>query len=272
MKKILTIWLIFIVSTVYGQLDNRLQPDSIYKNRKVKKIIAFLNSPKDLSEIIYFNPKGQITRKVKYSVSYNRKTRKRKRIDLISYYKYNFNDKLIQIIDSTIYWNNTFGINNTYFYYDSIGRLSVSKYFQRKFERPLYVTNYYYSPYKSVTIRQNDSMIVYRNSVEYEYDFYVYKSTGYTIEPKLKEGYFTNGTDTLRYQYSDYKDLQRFEQTETISNKYNASGQLVSSYVYQTFLIDRKFEYNLIYTYYSNGLLKSIRGYVPEFFKYEYYE
>lgn len=272
MNKIVIFILFGLVSNLYGQPDNRLQPDSVYANRKVKKIITFINSPKDLSEIIYFSPKGQITRKVKYSASYNGKTRKRKQIELISYYKYDSNEKLIQIVDSTIYWNNSFNINNTYFYYDSIGRLSVSKYFQRKFETPLYVTNYYYSPYKTVKIRQNDSMIVYRDSVEYEFDFYVVKSVGYTIEPKLKEGYYTNGTDTSRYQYSDYKDLQRYEQTETINNKYNANGQLISSYVYQTFLIDRKFECNLSYNYYSNGLLKSIRGYVPEFFRYEFYK
>ncbi|MDD2799120.1 MAG: hypothetical protein PHV20_11050 [Bacteroidales bacterium] len=272
MYKILIFVLLLLSINGYGQSKNRLQPDSVYANRKVKKIIAFLNSPKDLSEIIYFNPNGQIIRKVKYSASYNRKTRKRKKIDLISYYKYDSKNKLIQIVDSTIYLNNSFDINNTYFYYDSIGRLSVSKYFQRKFETPLYVTNYNYLPYKTVTIKQNDSMIIYRDLVEYEYDFYVFKSIGYTIEPKLKEGNFTNGADTSRYQYSDYKYLQRYEQTETINNKYNTKGQLISSYVYQTFLIDRKFECNLIYTYYSNGLLKSIRGYVPEFFKYEFYK
>lgn len=190
----------------------------------------------------------------------------------MSHYIYNSQKKLIQIVDSVIYSSNSIQTNNTYFYYDSIGRLKASKYFQRSFKTPMFETYYSYSPFKEISIQRYDTIIVRYDVSEYEFEFYKCKSYGYSLDAKLKEGYFTNGHDTSRFQYSDYKDLQRSEQSEILKNKYNSIGQLTNSEVKQTFLNDRKFECNLIYIYYSNGLLKSIRGYIPEYFKYEFYK
>ena len=265
MNRFLFFVMIIFSSNVYGQIDNRWQPESVYQNRKVKKIFAYLNSPKDLSEIIDFDGEGHKLRVIRYSASYNTKTRQNKRIEMISSYKYDSNKKLIQITDST------YSTNNTYFYYDSTGKLTTSKYFRGLFKNPDSQTTFSYKPFKSTTTKRNDSIIIYCNTAEYENEFYSYKSYGYSLEPKLKDGYYINGSDTSRYQYSDYKNLQRFEQNEIIKNKYNLKGQLISAEVRQTFLIDRKFEGNLTYTYYSDGLLKSIRGYVPEYFKYEFW-
>jgi len=251
---------------VYGQFEHRWQPDSMYQNRNVKRIIAYLNSPKDLSEIIDFDVEGHVLRVIKYSSSYNRRTRHYKGIEMISSYKYDSNKKLIQIIDST------FSVNNTYFYYDSTGRLTSSMYFKGSFKKPYSETTFSYEPFMTTIIRRNDSIVIYHNTTEYENGFYPCKSYGYSLEPKLKEGYNINGLDTSRYQYSDHKDLQRFEQNEININKYNLQGQIISSEVHQTFLINRKFDCFLTYTYYSDGLLKSIRGYIPEYFKYEFYK
>ena len=263
---------ILLIFNIYAYGQNRLQPDSIYSNRKVKKIIAFLNSPKDLSEEIFFSPDGRIIRKISYSASYNLRTRKNKSIELKSHYIYNSQKKLIQIVDSVIYSSNSSEINNTYFYYDSIGRLKASKYFQRSFKIPMFETYYNYSPFKTIHLQRYDTTIVRYDITEYEFEFYECKSYGYSLDAKIKDGYFTNGRDSSRFQYADHKDLQKSEQREILKNKYNSIGQLTNSEVMQTFLNDRKFECNLIYTYYSNGLLKSIRGYIPEYFKYEFYK
>jgi len=266
MIRILIFIMILFSFDVYGQIENRWQPDSFYLNRKVKRIFAYENSPKDLSKIVDFDREGHKLRVITYSASYNKKTRRNKRIQMISYYKYDSNKKLIQITDST------YNINNTYFYYDSTGKLISSKYYRGSFKKPDSETTFSYEPLKSTTIRRNDSIIIYYNTTEYENEFYTFKSYGYSLEPKLKEDYYINGSDTSRFQYSDYKDLQRFEQNEIDKNKYNLKGQLISSEVHQTFEIDSKFECYLTYIYYSNGLLKSIRGYVPEYFKYEFYK
>jgi hypothetical protein len=66
--------------------------------------------------------------------------------------------------------------------------------------------------------------------------------------------------------------MQRFDDTETIMNTFNSKDQLTTSDVTSVFMNNRKSAYKLSYSYYSNGLLKSIRGYVPEFFKYEFYD
>jgi len=55
------LFLIFIseIISCYGQIENRWQPDSIYSNRNVKKIYVYLNSPKDLAEIVEFDKAGK---------------------------------------------------------------------------------------------------------------------------------------------------------------------------------------------------------------------
>ncbi len=55
--------IIFLTSLSYSQIANRWQPDSVYENRKVKKILVFLNSPEDISEIVEFDKNGKRTRK-----------------------------------------------------------------------------------------------------------------------------------------------------------------------------------------------------------------
>jgi hypothetical protein len=251
---------------VYGQIANRWQPDSVYQNRKVKKIFAYLNSPKDLSEIVEFDREGHKIRVITYSASYNRKTRNYKRIEMISYYKYDSNKKLIQITDST------YNINNTYYYYDSTGKLVSSKYYRGSFKSPDYETTFSYEPFKKTTIQRIDSLIVYNKTKEFDKDFYVKRFYGYYLDPKLKTGFSVNEGDTLSYQYSDYKDRQRFDDEESINNKFDSKGTLLSSDVKSTFMNGRHLEYKLIYKYYPNGLLKSISGYEGRYFKYEFYK
>src|SRR5688572_9310287 len=146
MKQILTFIVSFFFTQAYGQLENRSQPDSIYQNRKVKQIYAYLNSNKDLSEVIEFDKDGRKIRSVKYSASYNKKTRKRKSIDMVSCFKYDSQMKLTQIIDSVIYWDNSCRVNNRYFYYDTTGVLTNIKYFEAPFDTPISETYYYSNP------------------------------------------------------------------------------------------------------------------------------
>jgi len=232
------------------------------------KIYAFLNSKNDLSEMIEFDSVGHKIRSVKYSASYNKRTRKNKRIDRISYFKYDSQMKLIQIIDSVSY-----NVNNTYFYYDTNGMLINTKRFEGTFDTPSSETYYYTNPYRSTTTRRNDSSIItYNKTKEYDKDFYVNKFYGYYLEAKLKTILVVNKGDTLKGQYSDYSDMQRFEDTEQIKNVFNSKGQLVSSKVKSVFMNDRELSYKLTYKYYANGLLMSIEGYIPEFFRYEFYK
>jgi len=272
MKHILTIILAVFFIQAYGQIDNRSQPDSIYQNRKVKKIYAFLNSKKDLSEVVEFDRSGRKVRSVNYSASYDRKTRTRKRIDLVRSFQYDSVSRLTQIIDSVLYWNNSWRVNNRYFYYDAKGALSAVKYYEAPFHTPVSITYYYQDPFRSTTIRQNDTIILYCKTKEYERGFYVNKFYGYYYETKFKGEVSVVPGDTSKYQYPDYSGMQRFEDTMTIKNSFNSKGQLISSDVNSVFMSDRTTRYKLTYDYYSNGLLKSIRGYIPEFFKYEYYD
>ena len=259
MKQILPLITLLFFSQAFGQIDNRSQPDSIYQNRKVKKIYAYLNSKKDLSEIIEFDIDGRKTRSVKYSASYDKKTRARKKIDLITSFKYDLKLRLTQIIDSVIFWNNSCRVNNHYFYYDTNGILNIVKYYEAPFETPISETYYYENPFRTTTIRRNDSLILYCKTKEYEKDFYVNKFYGYYYEAKLKSGVSVYQGDTSRYQYSDYSDMQRFEDTKTIKNTFNSKGQLITSDVNSVFMNYRTSRYKLTYSYYSNGLLESIR-------------
>ena len=272
MKQILTIILPLFFIQAYGQIDNRSQPDSIYQNRKVKKIYAYLNSKKDLSEIVEFDRDGRKTRSVKYSASYDRKTRTRKKIDLICCFKYDSELRLTQIIDSVIYWDNSCRVNNCYLYYDTNGVLTAVKYYEAPFQIPVSETYYYKNPFRTTTIRRNDTLILYCKTKEYEKGFYVNKFYGYYYESKHKSGFSIYQGDTSKYKYSDYSNIQRFEDMETIKNTFNSKGQLIASDVNSVFMNNRTSRYQLTYSYYSNGLLESIRGYIPEFFKYEFYD
>lgn len=272
MKQILTFITLFFFSQSFGQIDNRSQPDSIYQNRKVKKIYAYLNSKKDLSEIIEIDRGGLKIRSAKYSASYDKKTRGRKTIDLISTYKYDSKLRLTQIIDSVIYYDNSCRINNHYFHYDTNGILDTVKYYEAPFQTPVSETYYYENPFRTTTTRRNDTLILYCKTKEYEKGFYVNKFYGYYHEAKLKTGVSVYQGDTSKYQYSDYSDMQRFEDTKTLKNTFNLKGQLIISDVNSVFMNNRTSKYKLTYSYYSNGLLESIHGYVPEYFKYEFYE
>lgn len=255
-----------------GQIENRWQPDSLYANRKVKRVLVYLNSPKDLSEIVEFDQNGDRKRIEKYSASYNSRTRKSKRLDLVSHYYYNSNGLLFKVTDSTIHYNGSFGIDRKIFEYDSNNRIISRKYYKGKFEKPYNVTEYSYSPLETTIIRRKDSMIVYHKTKDYEQDFYVKRFYGYYYEPKLKKVKSTIDGVTNTTSYSDYDDLQRFEDDKLLKNSFDTEGRLVRSEIKSVFMNDRINEYELSYKYYNNGLLKSIRGYVPRYFKYEYWE
>lgn len=262
MNRILFLLIISFPICSFGQIENKWQPDSIYKNKKVKKIFLYLNSPKDLAEIIEFDRTGKKIRSTKYSASYNRKTRKTKSIDNIKLFKYDNQNRLIKIIDSI-------GKDSIIFTYEKTGKLSSSK---KKIGSLIYETKHYYNPHKSTTIRKNKSQIVYHKTKEYEKDFYVKRFYGYYLEPKLKKGQsIINGTIET-YTYADYEDLRKFEDNETIKNIFNENGRIIKSEVKSVFMNDRITEYELRYKYYKNGLFKSIYGFVPRWFKYEFWE
>lgn len=108
-------------------------------------------------------------------------------------------------------------------------------------------------------------------TAEYEHDYFQKRSYGYVWEPKLKRRVIAiSGQDTSRYQYSDHNDLEKFYQDKVLKNTYGPMKQIITSDIESVFLNDRTVVYKLTYNYYPNGLLKSVRGYVPEFFEYEY--
>lgn len=246
----------------FGQIENRWQPDSIYSNRQVKKIFVYLNSPKDLSEIVEFDRNGKRMRSTKYSASYNRKTRKRKWIEEITLFEYNNKNQLIKIIDSI-------GQDSTTFKYNSNGKMTSSR---KNFGNFIYETKYQYEPFKSTTKRKKDSIVVYEKTKEYEQDFYVSKFYGIYLEPKLKKVADTINGITNTTAYKDYDDLEKFADDKTIKNTFDQKNRLIKSNIRSIFMNDRVNEYELNYKYYKNGLLKSVRGYVPRYFEYEYWE
>ncbi|SFC93128.1 YD repeat-containing protein [Zunongwangia mangrovi] len=250
-----------------AQVENKWQPDSIYLNRQVKRIIVYLNSPKDLSEIIEFDKNGNRIKSIKYSASYNRRTRKSKKIDEIHRYKYDDQGRLIKIKDSI-------GRDSTTFVYDSNNRL-ISR--TKNLGNFIYNKSYLYNPFKTTTTRKRESAVVYHKTKEYDKDFYVNKFYGYVLNPKLKKKKITySENDSLVksqiMSYKDYDDLQRFEENKIIQNQFNSENRLIKSKVKSTFLNNRLNEYTLYYYYYKNGLLKSIGGYVGWYFKYEFWE
>jgi hypothetical protein len=181
--------------------------------------------------------------------------------------------RLIKIIDSTAHFDGSYTADNTFFFYDSLDRLTKSQKYQEKFpESPNYETLYYYDPYRSTTIQRRDSLIVYHKTKEYENDFYVKRFYGYYLESKLKNSFRVEVQDTIKYQFSDPKDLQKFNDDSVFSNRFNSSGQIINSDINTVFMNDRIVKHKLTYYYHPNGLLKSVRGYIPEFFEYEFYK
>src|SRR5690606_12220135 len=212
MSKIIIILFTFI-STMrfgYGQIENEWQPDSIYANKKVKKIFVYENSPKDLSEIIEFDKSGKKMRIENYDASYNRRSRKLKRLHSISFYIYDSHDQLTEIIDSILYPNNA-AVNKTYFNYKN-GKLTTKTHYKGEFKQPYSETTYIYEPFKSTTTLKNDSIITYQKTKEYDREFYVNRFYGYYFEPKLKNGPFNVDGIIRDYSYSDKTDLQRFDE------------------------------------------------------------
>lgn len=228
----------------------------------MKKILVYLNSPKDLSEIVDFNKSGNRIRSIKYSASYNKRSRERKGIQHIKLYDYDSLNRLISIIDSV-------GTDSTLYFYNTGGKLISSR---KKLSNLVYHTKFFHNPFKSVTTVLRDTMVVYEKTKEYERDFYLKNHYGYYYEPKLKKDTsMVNGQLNVT-SYSDHDDLQRFEDNETIINTFNGDGRLIKSEIRSVFMNDRVSEYELYYKYFKNGLLKSVRGYVPRYFEYEYWE
>ena len=254
--------LISFATSCFGQIENRWQPDSVYLNRKVKKIYVYLNSPKDLSEIVEFDEKGKRIRVEKYNASYNRRTRKSKRIKKISLYKYDSFDRLTKIVDSV-------GNDSITFQYGTNGKVISSR---KNLGNFLYETKYFYNPYKTITTRRKDSLIIYHKTKEYDKDYYINHFFGHYSKAKLKKIKSVVNGDTNIVAYSDHSDLIRYEDNKVINNRFDEFGRLESSDIRSVFMNDRVNEYQLTYNYYKNGLLKSIRGYIPRYFTYEFYE
>ncbi|WP_026704062.1 hypothetical protein [Flavobacterium soli] len=263
MSRILFLVLVFLnASWSYAQLENRWQPDSIYINRNVKTIYVYENSPKDLSEIVEFDKAGKRIRSIKYSASYNRRTRKFKWTDKVNIYTYNTTDQLINIKDSI-------GIDSMTFEYNENGKLYFSRKNSGNF---IYETEYFYAPLKTITTRKKDSIILYQKTKEYDKEFYINRFYRFSLEPKLKRVIDSVNGNPTTIAYKDYKDLEKFNDDVAISNFFNEEGQLIKSYIHSIFMNDRVNKYELKYEYDKKGLLKSIIGYVPLYFKYEYFE
>ncbi|AKA33960.1 hypothetical protein [Flagellimonas lutaonensis] len=262
MNRILFLSFLSIPIFSFGQIENKWQPDSIYINRQVKRIFVYMNSPKDLSEIIEFDRTGRRIRTTKYRASHNRRTRKHKTIDKINFFEYDEQNLLTRIVDSI-------GQDSITYNYNPNGKLISSR---KNLGSFVYETSYNYQPFESTTTRKNDSIIIYHKTKEYDKDFYVKRFYGFYFQPKLKKV-----TDTINgipntTAYKDYTDLEKFEDDKTIKNIFNENGQLIKSNIYSKFMNDRLNEYQLTYKYYDNGLLKSIGGYVPRYFEYEFWK
>ncbi len=114
--------------------------------------------------------------------------------------------------------------------------------------------------------------MVYEKTKEYERDFYVKRFYGYYLEPELKRFQTTIDGVTNTTAYSDYKDLERFEDDKSMKNTFDSNGQLIKSEIRSVFMNDRINEYDFYYKYDKDGLLKSVRGYVARYFEYEYWK
>lgn len=223
-----------------------------------------MNSPKDLSEVIEFDKDSKRMRSTHYSASYNRKTRKRKYVEAVYIFSYDSLGKISSIVD-------TLGVGyiQIYYFYNSEGRISKKEKNLGNFH---YVSTYSYNPLIKTTIRTKDSVIVYHKTTEYDQDFYERRVHGYVMESKLKRvTTIIDGVENT-LAYSDETDLQRFNEDRKIVNTFDEQGRILTADVHSIFMNDRVFESFLRFDYYKNGLLKSERGYVPMYFKYEFWE
>ncbi|MBT2557817.1 hypothetical protein J7E24_08470 [Hymenobacter sp. ISL-91] len=272
MKTSAILMMIFLNSILsFGQVENRWQSDSVYRGMKVKRIFVYENSPKDLSEIIELDRNGKKVRVENYNASYNNKSRKLKSIDRVAIINYDELGKINEKIDTVFYYDNTFSIEKTYFYYEG-DMLTSSKYFKGNFIKPTSETIYSHHPFTSTTSTKIDTVVTYKKTKEYEKKIYVKRFYGYVLEAKLKEKQIEINGIIGVYSYSNEADRQRFYEEEITKNIFNEKGQLLKFEIKSIFRNDRTSEYDLIYTYEDNGLLKSIRVYVPLYYKYEYFD
>lgn len=262
-----TIFLIifFVGNNFCFAQDERYQPDSIYANRKVREIKIFMNSPKDLSRIVHLNGNGQRLKIESFDASYDKKSRKRKRLHSVSFYNYDEQHKLVKIVDSTIYYNNSHSINKTMFEYDKDGLLKSEKHFMRDELESYRQINYLYSPYRTNLIVKNDTIVTLNWITEYDKDFYISREYGFSFQPKVEyQKVVENGKEfTIPHNY-----LERRETDLYYNNKFDENGKRVSSD-----LINKRHKVHKIeYKYFPNDLLMSEKGYVPIYFEYVYFD
>ncbi|MEO0898663.1 MAG: hypothetical protein AAFY71_19775 [Bacteroidota bacterium] len=228
----------------------------------MKRIYVYKNTKKDLSEIVDFDEKGRRSRSIKYRGSSNRLSRKRKDYVRINLYSYDSFDRITKIADSL-------GSDYTSFIYGKKGKL-ISSF--EKFDNAIFETVYYYNPYRSVRRKMLNGKLLEELTEEYDKNFYVSRFYKVEFKPKMKKI-----TDSINGRinttaYRDYNDWERQDGEKTFDNEFDSSGRLVSSWTKSVFLEGRVFETYLQYKYYKNGLLKRVVGYVPIFYKYEFYE
>jgi len=181
---------------------------------------------------------------------------------MVKLYNYDSANRLMSIKDSI-------GRDSIIYKYRVDGRLSSSI---KNLGNFVYSSEYFYNPYRVNTIRMKDSTVVYNKTKEYERNFYVKRFFGNYLKPKLKKVESIIDGETNTTAYSDYEDLQWFKDDKTIMNSFDSDGRSTKSEIRSVFMNDRINEYGLYYKYYKNGLLKSIRGYVPRYFEYEFWE
>lgn len=259
-KIIISSLLTLFASQLFGQIDNAFQPDSVYSTNRVNKIYVYLNSKRDLSKIISLNQEGKIVKTVEYSASYNKRTRTRKSVNAIQLYSYNNDGKLLSVHDSV-------GKENHDYFYSDNEKLDSSRLTRGNF-------TYRYSYYSDsiVTVSAQDSIIVYKSSKTFDRNFYVNRVTGYNLQPTtIKDSVSVDGKLQV-YTSRDQSQMIKYVNDKNLENTFDENGKLISSKVSSLFMTNRSLAYDLTYHYYRNGLLKSIRGYVPRFYKYEYFK
>lgn len=286
MNKVLLFLLLLLSSTVHGQYENRSQPDSVYKGMKIKKISRHsqlgMKDASTLTEIIYFDREGHKIRSVSYSEPYDFGKEFVSRGPLrISHYKYDSAMKVIQIIDSIGNLDNSYSIESSYLYYDSLGRLAKSLYYRPHRYTPIQETFHYYSPHKSITVQRNDTLVSYHGTTELERAFYVKSVFGYDRAPKGFYDFQIDEQDTTNHWGKN--ELYTFNFNKTFVNRFDTRGRLRRSNIIDDFN-NKITNYKLKYRYYRYGLLKSIREYVTadyfnnrgymttDYFKYEFYK
>lgn len=268
MKTLFSIIFFVAINFCFAQ-DERYQPDSVYANRKVREIKIFMNSPKDLSRIVHLNENGQRLKVENFSASYDKKSRKFKSLQSVSFYNYDDQNKLIKIVDSSSYYENyheiSYEIGNTIFEYDKDGLLKSEKYFESDNLESYRQINYSYLPYQTNLIVKNDTIVTLNWITEYDKDFYISREYGFSFQPKVEYlKVVENGKEfTIPHNY-----LERRETDLYYNNKFDENGKRVSSD-----LINKGHKVHKIeYKYFPNDLLMSERGYVPIYFEYVYFD